>query len=226
MAYKITGFDSRTGTINVLYENILPITLNLPIDPVTYAVPTGDALDKFINEAEPTFFTEQAKATAEQNKPMMLISNADEINKLIESPKVLDPILDATDLATGQTYAQGQLKTALISARGQYFKDEETNSPLTGYLRYGQAIAFKTAGYAGTVPPYIAQEILLSGETAQAATDTYLSTHQDWFGVIDPKLVAIVLQGIKDIQAAKDLPSVNTVYQSALASISKVVAGS
>jgi hypothetical protein len=223
VTYQITNFDPYTGTIQVLYEGISSYTLNLPIDAVSLKVPEGDELDKLINAAEPTFFINQAKALTEKAEPTR-IANADTILALVQVPKQPDPILDAEDLQTAQNYAINMLVSQLASTQGSFFSGADYNNPLNAYLQYTQALAYKAAGYTGTIPPFLQERILQTGEGAQDVADLLIAQYDSWFTSKAPKLNGAFVKASKAIQAATTNADVNAAYKAGLAALKAIVA--
>jgi len=89
---------------------------------------------------------------------------------------------------------------------------------------YADAQAFKTAGYAGSVPETIACWVTASGMTAQAAADNILATAVQWIAVLNGVRAARLI-GKSNVNAAVTVDAAEAASAAALTSIQQVVAG-
>lgn len=86
------------------------------------------------------------------------------------------------------------------------------------------AIAFKDAGYTGTVPSTVQSWATASGMTAQAAADNILATAAQWGAALD-YIRAQRLLGKANVNAAVDATSAQNAADSAIANIRATATG-
>jgi hypothetical protein len=86
----------------------------------------------------------------------------------------------------------------VLGNRGEEYKGAEADAKV-----------FKTAGYAGTVPPGVSSWVAASGMTAQGAADDILATADNWRGAM-AQIRANRLARKKAVEAAADQAGIDT----------------
>lgn len=111
--------------------------------------------------------------------------------------------------------ALDEIDRAAGAARCRYITDVAGQQGV--YLRkYDQAKAFKSAGYLGDVPPYIAAEAVAIDGTAQQAADGILDTATLWDDQVSPAIERARIAGKRSVSAATTTAEVRTSAQAAL----------
>lgn len=183
MSYKIVNFNKQTGTITVVYDEGISVSLTL-IPDAEGKVITGQTLENFIMSAKPVWQIDAMKQQAQLESTG--ITNADEIFALVTEPVVKDPILDAT-LESAIEYVNTTIEAVVASTRSYYLtrllgQEEAYN------VKYEQALAFKSANFTGDVPKYLAEEVAITGESASDLANAIITKHEYYANEIAPKL--------------------------------------
>lgn len=93
-----------------------------------------------------------------------------------------NPILQAYPapaLADVKTAALRQIDSDAETLRGLYIT-ANSGQIATYIMKFNDASAFKTAGYAGTVPGLVQSEMAATGQTAQQAADAIIAQYMAW----------------------------------------------
>ena len=93
------------------------------------------------------------------------------------NPILVAPV--APTLAQVQASALTSIDQAAEQLRALYIT-ANSGQVATYILKYNEATAFQTAGYAGTVPGLVQSEVAATGSTAQVATESILAQYAAW----------------------------------------------
>lgn len=85
-----------------------------------------------------------------------------------------------------------------------------------------QAEAFRAAGYAGEVPPYIAAEAAATGQSEKAAADSILTVRDAWNNLIGPAIEALRIGGKKRVREMPDVAGVLEAQAETVAALREV----
>jgi len=104
------------------------------------------------------------------------------------------------------------------AARMRYITD--TPGQQAVYLRkYQQALAYRDAGYTGTVPPYIAAEAAATDGMAQQAADGIIVIAELWDNVLSPAIEQARIGGKRAVDGAENVAAANAARSATLTAL-------
>ena len=120
-------------------------------------------------------------------------------------------------------WAADEIDNAAGRARLRYLTSVP-GQDATYTAKYQQALAYVAAGYPAdmTAFPWIAQEALRTGQTAQAAANTIKSTGDAWALVIGPRIEGLRIGGKYGLIALTTIPAVLGQARAAITALAAV----
>lgn len=210
MNYQIISARPALGQIVVRYldaqgQALSDYAIDLPV--VAGAYPTGEALEAEIQSRAPTWLSVR--------KSEIAAADFSPIEALVTASSAPAPV---TSLAQAIVNAEVAIDVMAGKVRSRFIT-ATAGQPVVYQIKAQQAHAYKTAGYAGTVPPYIAASAAALGRTAQDIADEIIVLEDLWTNQVDPLIEAARLAGKQSVNGAATVAEVDTLRAAAIAAL-------
>lgn len=123
--------------------------------------------------------------------------------------------------AQTQDAAKIQIDFAAGQARLKYIT-EVPGQQATYLEKAKQADAYQTAGYAGSVPPFISAEAAATEQSARVVTDTIIATRDYWIDILAPQIEAARIGGKLRVTNTATADELNATLEKTLAALDSI----